>query len=125
MSRLVYSFSLPEECEAAWLLKKYKREGKVISHIIQKSIEYDAKERFELEASLNRWERVAERRRSILQDLFGVLHTDFVFREGNPAYPPHQANKLDPRHQPIEALRMCRDSLKKRTEWTLNGGWDE
>jgi hypothetical protein len=122
MSRLVYSFSLPEECEAAWLLKKYKREGKVISHVIQKGIECDAKTLNELELELKRWKRVAERRRSILQDLFGVLHTDFVFREGNPAYPPHQACMLE-HHQPIEALRMCRDALKDRTEWTLNGGW--
>jgi hypothetical protein len=125
MSRLVYSFSLPQECEAAWLLKEYKREGKVISHVIQKSIECDAKTLNDLELELKHWKRVAERRRSILQDLFGVTHSDFIFREDNPAYPPHQANMLDPRQQPLETLRMCRDSLKKRTEWTLNGGWDE
>lgn len=124
MPRVVYSFSLPEESEAAWMLKKFKREGKVLSHVIQKAIECDAKELHDLEIMSKRWERVAERRRHILHSIFGVIHTDFKFREQDSAYPPEQDHMLA-HHQPIETLVLCRDGLKKRTEWILNGGWDQ
>lgn len=123
MGRVVFSFSLPEESEAAWMLRQYKREGKVLSHVIQKAIECDFKELDRLEKVCDRWERVAERRRNILQNIFGVIHTDFNFRIDDEAYPPEQDHMLA-HHQPIESLRAARDGLKRRTEWALNGGWD-
>lgn len=115
MSRTVYSFSIPEESEAAWLLKKYKREGKVISHVIQNAVEYGAKEREDLKRDLKRWERYARRCEAILHGVFRVDTSSFTFW---PDEHP-QSNQLTPQ-QPIEALIRCRDGLKKRTEWTIN-----
>ena len=111
MGRVVYSFSIPEESEAAWLLKKYKREGKTISHIIQNALEYGAKEQNELKKELE-WEKKHGKRSSeVLREIFGVMSGDFVFYE-------HQPTTLRP-HQPIEALIMAKEKLGSRTEWTL------
>jgi len=122
MSRIVFSFSLPEESEAAWLLRKYKQEGKVLSHVIQTAIEYGAKERMALQRDLSHAEKWQMRSSRILRDVFGVFADDFKFMPDDYARGP---NRLTP-HQPIETLVTCRDKLKSRTEWTLakmDGEW--
>ena len=114
MSRVVFSFSVPEESEAAWLLKKWKREGKVLSHVIQTALEYGAKEYIELEERFERVNRCYLRLCSILTEVFGVIHTDFNFY---PTEHKSRGTKLLPGvNQPIETLKMCRDGLKKRPE---------
>lgn len=119
----MFSFSLPEESEAAWLLKQWKREGKVISHVIQTAIEYGAKERMDLEFDLESNFRAATKATEILKEIFGVNIGDFRFL---PPEHPSKGLKLVPGvNQPIETLRVARDGLKRRSEWVLNGGWEE
>ncbi len=120
--RIVFSFSVPEESEAAWLLKKWKREGKVLSHVIQTAIEYGAKERIELELNLAHAEKWESRSRNVLQEVFGVHADDFNFF---PDEYEAKKNHLSPR-QPIGSLITSRDKLKSRTEWSLekiDGDW--
>jgi hypothetical protein len=114
MSRLVFSFSLPEESEAAWMLKKYKREGKILSHIIQNAIEYGAKEQISMNRDLEWHRKNLTRSTRILGDIFGVDVDDFSF------YPTEykDSNKLQP-HQPIDTLQRARDRLNQRTEFTV------
>ena len=117
MSRMVFSFSLPVESKAAWQLKEWKREGRVISHVIQNALEYEAKEQIELQTRLDRYMRNYAKLNAILTEVFGCIVTDFEF------YPTeHKSNgtKLMHRHS-METLRRARDALKKRTEWTLSG----
>ena len=119
MSRVVFSFSLPVESKAAWHLKEWKREGKVISHVIQNALEYEALEQIELQTSHDRYKRNYLKLHSILLEVFGVIVTDFNF------YPPEHKSggtKLIPGpNQPIDTLKMCRDALKKRPEWIISG----
>lgn len=115
MSRVVFSFSLPEESEAAWMLKQYKREGKVLSHVIQKAIECDARELSRLEKDLEWNTKQRIRSVKILNEVFGVCPDDFVFFDSLKG----RTNDLH-HHQPIDALVMARDKLKSRSEWILN-----
>lgn len=119
----MFSFSLPEESEAAWLLKQWKREGKVISHVIQTAIEYGAKEKFELESDLESHFRTATKATVILQEVFGVNVGDFRFM---PLEHPSKGLELWPGvNQPIKTFVKARDAFKSRSEWVLNGGWDQ
>lgn len=118
MGRVVYSFSLPEESEAVWLLKKYKREGKVLSHVIQTGIEFTAKEIYELEAELNSYKHSYLKMFNILAEVFNCLVTDFNFY---PKGHPKEAKLIPGVSQPIETLKMARDALKKRSEWIISG----
>tara|TARA_R100001594_G_scaffold148990_2_gene205575 strand:+ start:41 stop:409 length:369 start_codon:yes stop_codon:yes gene_type:complete len=122
MGRIVYSFSLPEESEAVWLLKKYKREGKVLSHIIQNALEYGSKEQIELQRDHDWEERNRRRAEAVLKDVFGVYSEDFNFYEkGHP-----RENQLLPGvNQPIEVLKQAKRTLQSRSEWIIKGGWDE
>lgn len=114
MSRLVFSFSLPEESEAAWILKQWKRKGKVLSHVIQKAIECDARELNRLEKDLewNTNQRIRAVR--ILNEVFGVCPDDF-------RYHGHAGAENDlQHHQPADILNTARLKLKSRHEWTLD-----
>lgn len=114
MSRIVYSFSLPEESEAVWNLKQWKKQGRVLSHVIQKALECDARELHRLEKELE-WEKKTRiRTHRILSEIFGVDVGEFKFY-GTESRDP---NKLKV-HQPIEALDKARLKLKERHEWFL------
>lgn len=119
MSRMVFSFSLPVESKAAWHLKEWKREGKVISHVIQNALEFEALEQIEVQRQLDRYKRNYLKLNSILTEVFGVIVTDFNF------YPPeHKSGGTElwqGVNQPIETLKMCRDALKNRSEWVISG----
>lgn len=120
--RIVFSFSVPEESEAAWLLKKWKREGKVLSHVIQTAIEYGAKERMEIQRDLEHAEKWESRSRNVLKEVFGVHADEFDFF---PDEFEDGKNRLIPR-QPIGPLITSRKKLKSRSEWTLEkmeGDW--
>ena len=47
--RVVYSFSVPDNSVAHWQLKKWKADGRVISHLIEKLIEGDGSQILTLE----------------------------------------------------------------------------
>lgn len=111
MGRLVYSFSLPEDCDAAWQLREWKKEGRVLSHVIQTSIETTGRECDRIQKDLKWHQTVLKRTTLVLQDIFGVDVNDFVFV-------PQGSSKLSP-FQPIETLEIARQELNKRTEFTI------
>ena len=113
----MFSFSLPEESEAAWLLKQWKREGKVLSHVIQNAIEYGAKEQSELNSDLEMHFRTATKATVILKEVFGVTVGEFRFL---PPEHPSKGLQLWPGvNQPIATFVKARDAFKSRSEWVL------
>lgn len=115
MGRLVFSFSVAEESEAAHLLRRWKNEGKVLSHVIQNALEYGAKEQIALQR-LHDWE---ERNRkmadAVLKEVFGVYSDEFHFREFDGSLGVLQ---------PVKVLRRAQEKINNRSEFVIDKGGD-
>lgn len=112
MARVVYSFSVPEESSAAWLLRKWKQEGKTLSHVIQNAIEYGAKEQLDLKRELGWSEKNRKRAFAVLKGVFDVYPDEFQFEEDS------TARVL----QPIDVLERAKKALDNRSEFVFGGG---
>lgn len=71
--RVVYSFSVGDNSVAHWQLKKWKAEGRVISHLLEKLIEGDGSAILELEARIQALEWKTKRQNRIL-NYINVTH---------------------------------------------------
>lgn len=67
--RVVYSFSVPDNSVSHWQLKKWKAEGRVISHLIEKLIEGDGSQILALENNIAALQRKVKRQNRILNSL--------------------------------------------------------
>jgi len=113
MARLIFSFSVPEESEAAHLLRRWKNEGKVLSHVIQNSLEYGAREQIALQ-KLHDWEKrhriMAD---TVLKEVFGVYADEFQFRPLDGSINPLQ---------PLQLLRRSQKLINNRSEFVFEEG---
>jgi predicted urease superfamily metal-dependent hydrolase len=111
MGRLVFSFSVAEESEAASLLRRWKNEGKVLSHVIQTALEYGAKEQMDLKRELE-WEQKSRKQAfSILQGVFGVYPDEFKFMHDN----------VPSQWQPVAVLKRAKKAIDDRSEFVIHG----
>jgi hypothetical protein len=67
--RVVYSFSVPDNSVAHWQLKKWKADGRVISHLIEKLIEGDGPQILALENEIQALRWKAKRQSKILRSI--------------------------------------------------------
>ena len=111
MGRLVFSFSVAEESEAASLLRRWKNEGRVLSHVIQTALEYGAKEQIDLKRELQ-WEKKNRKHAlAVLQGIFGVYPDEFRFRDDTTTVV----------HQPVDVLKRAKKMIDDRSEFVIHG----
>ena len=90
MGRIVYTFSVQENSATAYQMAKWKREGLVISHVIQKCIETHGFDVIQLERAVDHMEKELKRYHQILKWLgVGVDEFDFNTFDGrlHPNFP--------------------------------------
>jgi hypothetical protein len=67
--RVVYSFSVPDNSVAHWQLKRWKADGQVISHLLEKLIEGNGSQIIALENNIEALQRRVKRQNRILNSL--------------------------------------------------------